>query len=146
MNLNLHKILPFVPFVLGILAGYWVNGLTPELILVLLVPQHFLHIIIQNFVIPLSLLIAAFIIMKRFKGNKSIWFFLGATFTSIFFAGQSLVQIAYLYFENVGRFPFPVDGYSFPAIYTFKLFRSVFFASFFGMLGHWIEILRTKKA
>ena len=69
--------------------------------------------------------------MKVFKGDKSSWFFLGASFISIVYAGYSLVQIAYLYVENVGRFPFNVEGYVFPAVYIFKLFRATFFATAF---------------
>jgi len=139
--------IPIFFFVLGIWVGKWVNGLTPELILASLFPQHFLGIIIQNYVIPLSLFsIFALIGMKIFKGNKSSWFFLGASFTSIVYAGHSLVQIAYLYFENVGRFPFNVEGYVFPAVYTFKLFRATFFATVFGIAGHAIEILKNKKS
>jgi len=142
--LNLHKILSFV---LGIIFGNWANGLTPESILILgLVPQYFALEIIWIFVLPLFLFsIFYFMLMKTFKGTKSNWFFLGASSTSIFYAWQSLVQIAYLYFENVERFPFNVEGYVFPAIYTFKLFRAIFFSSFFGMLGYLSEILRNKK-
>jgi len=116
------------------MVGNWANGLTPESTLILgLVPQYFTLYIIRILVLPIFLfLIAYFILMKLFKGNKSNWFFLGASFTSIFYAWQSLVQIAYLHFENVGKFPFNVEGYVFPAIYTFKLFRAVFFSSFFG--------------
>lgn len=119
----------------------------PEFIIVLLFPQLFSLIIIEWFVIPASLFsVAAFLIIKYVGNHKSTWFFLGASSMSLFYAGQSLIQIAIHYYINVGQFPFPVEGYSYPAIYMFKLFRSIFLASFFGILGYWIEILKSEKS
>jgi hypothetical protein len=57
---------------------------------------------------------------------------------SILYAGWTLIQVAWLYYANVG-WALPdinIDGYSFPAIYIFKLFRSLFLAASFTLLGH----------
>lgn len=83
----------------------------------------------------LCLLIISAYLFKRYKWK---WFFLGASLTSLAYAGWSLLQIAGLYYVNVG-YALPdisIEGYSFPAIYTFKLFRSIFFATFFTILGY----------
>jgi len=144
INLRLHNV---VPFAFGISIVIWLNAIMkPEFIVVLLFPQLFPLILIQHLVIPASVYSVATLLLIKYVGDhKSTWFFLGASSMSLIFAGQSLVQIAIHYYINVGQFPFPVEGYSYPAIYMFKLFRSIFLATLFGILGYWIEILKSKK-
>lgn len=134
-------------FVLGAWFVIWLNEIiSPNFVLVfgfpLLFPQMFLKLIVGWEVILLALVpsfcllvIFAHFFMKGFKGTL---FFLGGSLASIVYAGWGLIQIAWLYYTNVG-WAFPdinIEGYSFPAIYVFKLFRSIFFAAFFTLLGH----------
>ena len=109
-------------------------------------PQKFPLLIIQNLILPLCVfLFFVSILIKCINENKSTWFFLGATSTSLVYAGYNLFQIAILYYQNVGHFPFNVEGYTYPAIYTFKLFKSIFLASLFGILGYWFEVLKKRS-
>ena len=150
VSFNLHKILSFV---LGIMVGYWINELTVEDILILGLAHKVLGIetlivIGILFVLPIALFcILAYMLNKWFKGNnKTIWFFLGASAISIFYAWHSLVQITIIYYVNVRPdLPIHMEGYVFPAVYTFKLFRATFFASLFGILGYLNQILRYKN-
>src|SRR5208337_5199234 len=93
-------------FVFGILIAVWINeAVPPEVILVFLYPYTFLSIIIEYFVVPVFLyLVIVYLVWRFLKGVRSVWFFLGAGLTSLVFAGQSLEQIAILYYLNVGRF------------------------------------------
>jgi hypothetical protein len=136
-------------FVLG--AGFviWFNGtVNPSSLLLFSFPLLFPAIVWQVtywqaillYFMPSVLLFIffAYLLFKWFKGIRGTWFFLGASLASIFYAGWSLIEIARLYYANVG-WALPninIEGYSFPAIYTFSLFRSIFFATFFTILGH----------
>ena len=146
---NLNKILSFV---LGIMVGYWINGLTAEHILILglfspvfLVER--LAVIGIVFVLPIVLFSFFYYLLTiRFKGNKAIWFFLGAGVVSICCAWHSLVQIAFLYYINFRpNEPVHLLGYVFPSVYTFKLFKASFFASLFAILGYMSQILKKQK-
>lgn len=144
MSIRMQIISSLILFVFGILFVIWLNvAIPPEAIMVFLFPYTFLPIIIEFFVIPLfSFLFIAYLFWRRVKGVRSVWFFLGASLTSLVYAGQSMVQIAILYYLNVGKWlPLQIEGYSFPAIYTFKLFRSVFFTTFFSIVGYSLDVL-----
>lgn len=135
-------------FVLGIWFIVWLNVvINPTYVLAFGLPMLFPQILWSSIVswelmllsllifVPSICLLAIF--LYSLKGSRSL-FFLGASLVSIFYAGWSLIEIAQLYHANVG-YALPdinIEGYSFPAIYTFKLFRSLFFATFFTLLGH----------
>lgn len=144
-------------FVLGACFVIWFNQvMNPNIVLIvglpLLIPAilwqiTFWQVIFLDFIPSLCVFIfSAYLLFKWFKGIKRTWFFLGASLASLAYAGWSLLQIAGLYYVNVGwALPdIAIEGYAFPAIYTFKLFRSVFFATFFTILGYTdtIEILK----
>jgi len=134
-------------FSFGVSVVMWLNAIMqPEFVLTWLFPNLFLQIIVRLIPSILLVLVPAYLLWKWSKGIRSTWFFLGASLTSLFYAGQSLVQIAILYYINVG-WALPdivIEGYAFPAIYTFKLFRSIFLATVFSILGYWVEILKRK--
>jgi len=126
-------------FIFGILIVLWLNvAVPPAAVMVFLFPYTFMPIIIWYFMVPVSsFLVIVYLIGRFFKDVRSVWFFLGATLMSLVFAGQSLEQISILYYLNVGRWlPLQVEGYSFPAIYTFSVFKSIFFTTFFAILGY----------
>ncbi len=132
-------------FVLGVSVSIWLNTIMqPEVVLTWLFPD--LLLLTITYLLPsiLLFLVSAFLLRWWFKDLKSTWFFFGASLTSLVYAGQNLVQIAILYYVNVGRWlpDINFEGYSFPAIYTFKLFRSIFLVTVFSILGHWAEILK----
>lgn len=131
----------------GMIIVIWLNAIfQPQFILTWLFPDLFWQVVIR--LIPSIFLISvpAYALLKWFRGIKSSWFFLGASLTSLYFAIVSLIEIAGLYYVNVGwALPdIAIEGYAFPAIYTFKLFKSIFLATFFGVLGYLIETLRRK--
>ncbi len=135
-------------FILGITIATWLNSLvTPEFVLIIwLIP--FSLITLQYVIGPICLfLFLIYLTKKSFKSPKSTWFFFGASLTSLLFAMGTLVEVSVLYYFGTGRnHPEVLIGdYIFPAIYTFKVFRSIFFATLFGLLGHWSEILRRTK-
>jgi hypothetical protein len=135
-------------FSFGVSVVIWLNViLQPEFVLTWLFPDLFLQIIIRLISSILLFSIPAYLLLKWLRGIKSTWFFLGASSTSLFYAGLSLVEIAGLYYVNVGwALPdIAIEGYAFPAIYTFKLFRSIFLATFFSILGYWVGILKGNK-
>lgn len=136
-------------FIFGVLVVCWLNmAVPPEYVLVFRFPDLFWQIILGWFMMPIYMfLVIAFLLWKYAKGIRPVWFFFGASLTSLFYAVQSLEEIAVLYYWNVGRYlpDIRIEGYSFPAIYTFKLFRSIFFTTFFGILGYSVEILRTSQ-
>ena len=114
-------------FSFGVSVAIWLNTIMqPEFVLTWLFPDLFLQVIIRLIPSIVIFLLPAYLLLKWLRGIKSTWFFLGASLTSIFYAGQSLVQIAILYYVHVGwALPdIAIEGYAFPAIYTFKLFRS----------------------
>lgn len=143
-------------FALGAWFVIWFNQImNPNIVLIVSLPLFFpatlwqitFWQVILPFVPSLCLFIFfAYLLFKLFKGIKRTLFFLGASLASLAYAGWSLLQIACLYYVNVGwALPdIAIEGYAFPAIYTFKLFRSVFFATFFTILGYTdtIEILK----
>lgn len=134
-------------FSFGVSIVIWLNAIMqPEFVLTWLFPSLFLQVIIRLIPSIVIFLLPAYLLLKWLRGIKSTWFFLGASLTSIFYAGQSLVQIAILYYVNVGwALPdIAIEGYAFPAIYIFKLFRSIFLATFFSIVGYWVEILKRK--
>ena len=47
---------------------------------------------------------------------------MGLSITSLYFAGINVMQIALIYITEVEIGPFIMGGYSFPAIYTFRIF------------------------
>jgi hypothetical protein len=129
--------------------------MNPNILLIVglpfLIPSILWQIAFWQDIYPLMVLIcgviaSTYLLFKCFKGIKRTWFFLGASLASLAYAGWSLLQIAGLYYVNVG-WALPdinIEGYAFPAIYTFKLFRSVFLATFFTILGYTdtIDILK----
>jgi hypothetical protein len=135
-------------FVLGAWFVIWVNeAMNPSYLFLVGMPFLFpqiIHSIVFWEGIPLVILLFApsFCLLIVFayilRGTRGTWFFLGASLASIAYAGWSLIEIAGLYYVNVG-WALPsinIEGYSFPAVYTFSLFRSIFFATFFTILGH----------
>lgn len=135
-------------FFLGALVVVWLNAIMqPEFVLSWLFPDIFWQIAIRLLPSIGLLLFCGLLLLRWLKGIKSTWFFLGASLTSIFYAVQSLVQIAILYYANVGQYlpDIQVEGYSYPAIFTFNLFRSIFLATLFSILGYWIDILKRKE-
>jgi len=137
-------------FVLGAWFVIWLNEIiSPDFVLVFgfpfLFPQMFWRSIAAWYVILLAL-VPSFCLLVIFayvlKGFKGTLFFIGGSLASILYAGWGLIQIAWLYYTNVG-WALPdinIEGYSFPAIYIFKLFRSIFLATFFTLLGHFSNI------
>jgi len=133
-------------FVLGAWLVIWLNEImSPSFVLVFSFPLLFPHIIgqaIASWELILLCFVPSFCLLVIFayftKGFKGTLFFLGASVVSILYAGWTLIQVAWLYYANVG-WALPdinIEGYSFPAIYIFKLFRSLFLAASFTLLGH----------
>ncbi|HJW65254.1 MAG TPA: hypothetical protein VJ507_00590 [Candidatus Bathyarchaeia archaeon] len=128
--------------IIGASLALWLNWIViPELVVVLGFP---LNPSVQNIIGLLIIAIICFVFWayvykKIFKNLRATWFFVGASFISLFLASINLHDISVLYYLNVDTV-----GYSYPAIYIFKLFRSIFFTTVFGILGYWNE-LRKKE-
>ena len=143
-------------FVLGACFVIWFNQvMNPNIVLIVGLPFFFPDMLWQitfwqailSLIPSLCVFIfSAYLLSKWFKGVRRTLFFLGASLTSLAYAGWSLLQIAGLYYVNVGwALPdIAIEGYAFPAIHIYKLFRSVFFATFFTILGYTdtIDILK----
>jgi len=136
-------------FLVGIILALWLNEiLTPQLIVILGVPLNLYALITSLlFISSIIVIIDLFLFYKKkYKKLTLTWFFVGAGLVSILFAGTNLYQISYLYILNIGNASATtVQGYSFPAIYVFKLFRSIFFISVFGIIGYWNELRKKEK-
>ena len=134
---------------LGVIVVLWINeSMSPMLLIVLGYgfSSYMSNLIFMTIAGVFLFIILAYQLRKTFRDLKRIWFFLGASLTSLAYAGRSLLEITVLYYNNVGyAFPIGIEGYSFPAVYTYKLFSSFFFATFFSVLGYWSEILRKKN-
>ena len=142
----------FALLILGIAFSAWLNSFfaTPISVLAIgLLP--FSMFTIQNLIIPFCIfvvviLIVILIIGKVFKSPNYVWFFAGASLTSFWFAIGSLFEVSIVWFKNNGwTLPDIYVENPMPAIYTYKLFKSIFFASLFGLLGHWSQLLRRTK-
>jgi hypothetical protein len=68
-------------------------------------------------------------------------FLFGSASVSLFYAFKNVTDVSALYVTEVDVGPFIVGGYTFPAIYTFKIFRSLFFSSFFTVIERIVEYL-----
>lgn len=138
----------FFVFLIGAVLAIWLNEIvSPQLIIVFGLPNLYSVNAILWFIISIIVIIFwAFITKKLYKNLKTTWFFVGASFASLVYAGINLYEISWLYYINVGKFlpNISVEGYSFPAIYMFKLFRSIFLTTAFGIIGYW-DLLRKKE-
>lgn len=134
-------------FIIGIVTAIWLNSIvTPEFVLVIgLAP--FSPSLVFVFYMPLFLFVLTFCVVRRFfKNLRSIWFFVGSSLMSLWSAMGSLFEVAIVWYVNNGQaLPDFYIETPMPAIYTFKLFRSIFLASVFGIVGYWIEIFRKGK-
>lgn len=135
-------------FSLGVSVVIWLNDMVyPNLILILSSAATIFQIMVVG-LLAFMFAFFGFLIWAIFRKVKLVWFFVGASLVSLYFAGVSLYQISVLYYVNVG-WALPdinIQGYSFPAIYIFKLFRSIFFTALFSVIGYWVEILRRRKS
>jgi hypothetical protein len=134
--------------ILGIGFSYWLNNLFATPIPVLLIGLlPFSMFTVQDLIIPFCLFVLGiFIVLKLFKNTNYLWFFAGASLTSFWFALGSLFEISVVWYKNNGwTLPNIYVESPMPAIYTYKLFKSIFFASLFGLLGHWSQLLRRTK-
>lgn len=137
----------FLLLILGIFFATWLNSLvTPEFVLLIgLTPLSLFSLpsVITSICILLFGIITARVF---FKNLNATWFFAGASLTSFWFAMGSLFEVVFVWYINSGQYlPDLYVEYPMPAIYTVKLFRSVFFAALFGLLGHWVSILKRKE-
>jgi len=73
-------------------------------------------------------------------------FLFGSSVTSLYYAFNNIAEISAYYVTEVDIGPFIIGGYSFPAIYTFKIFRSIFFTSVFIVLERMVEYYRSSNA
>ena|SRR4030067_133792 len=120
---------------LGIIFSIFLNELAlPEILITARIPTSF---IVQYMVYFISTLIIVFSILLLIgiivlKANPS-WCLLSVSLVSICYAVVSLIGIISLYYTNNGTIP---------PIYTVKLFRSIFFASLFGIIGQIIHLIK----
>lgn len=135
--------------VLGIFFSAWLNDLFATPIPVLIIGLNpFSLFTLKNVIIPFCYLFLweILLIWKFCKSPNFLWFFAGASIASFWFAMGSLFEIAVVWYKNnAWTLPDIYIENPMPAIYTYKLFKSIFFASLFGLLGHWSQILRRTK-
>lgn len=138
--------------ILGTFFSAWLNNFfaTPLSVLsISLLP--FSNLTLQYFIIPFCIVVAGVLIgilfvSKIFRSPNYVWFFAGASLTSFWFALGSLLEVSIVWFKNNGSgLPNLYVESPMPAIYTYKLFKSIFFASLFGLLGNWNQLLRRTK-
>ncbi len=135
--------------ILGVFFSAWLDYLfsMPELVLIAGLAPFSINGF-QYIIVPFCLLFLPFLILvwKFFKNSNYVWFFAGASLTSFYFAIISFLEVSVVWYLNHGNSlsDFYVET-PLPAIYAYKLFKSIFFASLFGLLGNWSQILRRSK-
>ncbi len=81
----------------------------------------------------IGLVICSILLVKKIKTSFKIWL-LGSSIAFLCFAGIILVDISLIYLKEVLVGSFIIQGFTFPAIYTFRIFRSLFLGGFFGII------------
>ena len=141
--LNFLKTGNYSVLLVGILLAVWLNEiLSPQLISAFGLPYNpYALTAILGTLLSIVVIIDLFLFYRRrYKKLTLTWFFVGASLVSLVYAAGNLYQISVLYNTNV-----KVENYSFPAIYVFKLFRSIFLFSVFGIIGYWNELNKKQK-